>query len=607
MENRPIAILPRVPNSARKHALGSSALENRSKHNGNIHADPFRSLTGSPKLCLPPQKRAASPLKREQEQEDQENNPPSLTTQPTNKKRLAFVHETFITSPTRTEKTRDHRRPSTGGKTVSSVKSPAMHYYHRHKKQRMSPEQLQMLSRRIDPTEKMASPHQSPCKPALPILYSPSSRKAMLHHSHHHHHHHHASRSSMRHSPEITQQSPPQPSPLFKTCHAIWPNHDEQQQLKDMSHDTVKNLSELLKVRLSQAKFRVLAALEESGDHSNLYAHLKADTCENETWPIELKRPPIKLPTKRAHSPLITVGNGRNMFTRPKHHRRRKYNKRRILTPASDSSPTTMKRTGPVLRKQRMSTTTMSPTRLDDGSTVYLCEPCNKRYKNRNGLAYHIKRCKFAEEETVYCSHCSASNDEGGTMVQCDDCLGWLHLSCLGLQETDLDETYTCARCNTPVDEEDTTKYKDEDVEEGEDEQATVPDDTSFIKMQDAEIDADTLAASTAAAAAAVAATAGTTVVAPDVGEFWNNFQQTWALDETPNLESSPFHGWPNASDLSLPSLLLSDNGNQTLGGSGVFEDDLGAITPTTSAAASPVNQDAWFEFANFEDDFHCQ
>lgn len=128
----------------------------------------------------------------------------------------------------------------------------------------------------------------------------------------------------------------------------------------------VKNLSELLKVRLSQAKFRVLAALEESGDHSNLYAHLKADTCENETWPIELERPPIKLPTKRAHSPLITVGNGRNMFTRPKH-RRRKYSKRRTLTPTSASS-LSMKRPGPVLKKQRLTSTTMSPTRLDDGN-----------------------------------------------------------------------------------------------------------------------------------------------------------------------------------------------------------------------------------------------
>lgn len=31
------------------------------------------------------------------------------------------------------------------------------------------------------------------------------------------------------------------------------------------------------------------------------------------------------------------------------------------------------------------------------GKRFFLCEPCNKQYKNKNGLMYHLQRCKKRE------------------------------------------------------------------------------------------------------------------------------------------------------------------------------------------------------------------
>lgn len=43
-------------------------------------------------------------------------------------------------------------------------------------------------------------------------------------------------------------------------------------------------------------------------------------------------------------------------------------------------------------------------------------------------------------------------------MVQCDDCLNWLHLECLDLDEKALEETFRCPRCFIKIDCEDDTK-----------------------------------------------------------------------------------------------------------------------------------------------------
>ena len=179
------------------------------------------------------------------------------------------------------------------------------------RRKRMSPEQLRLMSRRIDPKQPLPSPHTSPSKPALPVLYSPSPRK----------------RSRMQQKqpkcpiPSATPFSSHTPKPqLFQTCFDIWPGAPS---LGDLNHDNVKCLSELLKVRLSQAKFRLIAALEanDNGRNDPLYAQLKTES--DDSWPFTMMmRQKITLSHKRHQSTLpVTVGNGKNLTFQPRQRR----------------------------------------------------------------------------------------------------------------------------------------------------------------------------------------------------------------------------------------------------------------------------------------------
>ncbi|KAG1454196.1 hypothetical protein G6F46_005343 [Rhizopus delemar] len=50
------------------------------------------------------------------------------------------------------------------------------------------------------------------------------------------------------------------------------------------------------------------------------------------------------------------------------------------------------------------------------------------------------------KEDVIQCI-CSTPQDEFGAMVQCDDCLSWLHVECLNLNEEALEESYRCPPC----------------------------------------------------------------------------------------------------------------------------------------------------------------
>ncbi|CAO3624732.1 unnamed protein product [Mucor hiemalis] len=50
------------------------------------------------------------------------------------------------------------------------------------------------------------------------------------------------------------------------------------------------------------------------------------------------------------------------------------------------------------------------------------------------------------KKESIDCI-CNVAHEEFGTMVQCDDCLSWLHLDCLELNEKALQETFRCPSC----------------------------------------------------------------------------------------------------------------------------------------------------------------
>ncbi|KAI8378499.1 hypothetical protein BD560DRAFT_487952 [Blakeslea trispora] len=219
---------------------------------------------------------------------------------------------------------------------------------------------------------------------------------------------------------------------LYQTCTGIWP----EQHTNDSSHHYIKSLSELVKIRLSQAKFKLLAQLDK--DHA-LYACL----AETLTTPASslyhcTDKHRMHLIGKQNKSTLSVVGSSKNLFARNK----RRLSSTTVYTDAifvdSPHSVTPMEEDGLIAspfrqtdhseyhtshttkttkdRKKRTPKTNTKPRRvttpkrrsaaadvapvtLSDGSSVYVCEPCHKKYKNRNGLAYHLERCKNRSEK----------------------------------------------------------------------------------------------------------------------------------------------------------------------------------------------------------------
>ncbi|GAN07555.1 hypothetical protein MAM1_0166d07055 [Mucor ambiguus] len=95
------------------------------------------------------------------------------------KQPIKVIPQTFTTN-VRNEKTeRTIQRPTMGGKTIGAIHHlPANTAMNHHN--RMSSEELKLLSRRIDPHEPLASPHASPRKPPLPNIQQRISKKRLL-------------------------------------------------------------------------------------------------------------------------------------------------------------------------------------------------------------------------------------------------------------------------------------------------------------------------------------------------------------------------------------------------------------------------------------------
>ncbi|KAG0774687.1 hypothetical protein G6F57_005866 [Rhizopus arrhizus] len=91
----------------------------------------------------------------------------------------------------------------------------------------------------------------------------------------------------------------------------------------------------------------------------------------------------------------------------------------------------------------------------------FICEPCNKHYKTRNGLAYHHERCKYRKTEVKVIIQCTCSNNSTeGTMIECTQCRTWLHMKCV--QETvkqQQEDSFVCPRCLPPPPEEDSFDF----------------------------------------------------------------------------------------------------------------------------------------------------
>ncbi|CAG8454005.1 12715_t:CDS:2 [Ambispora leptoticha] len=97
------------------------------------------------------------------------------------------------------------------------------------------------------------------------------------------------------------------------------------------------------------------------------------------------------------------------------------------------------------------------------GDRCFLCPGCGNAYKAQSNLSFHKSRCemikhcsdkftrkRLTRDDMVDCF--CGTDDDGGNMVQCDHCRGWLHLECLGLGGEDLDDEYYCPRCVSSYD-----------------------------------------------------------------------------------------------------------------------------------------------------------
>ncbi|KAI8369953.1 hypothetical protein BD560DRAFT_397182 [Blakeslea trispora] len=78
------------------------------------------------------------------------------------------------------------------------------------------------------------------------------------------------------------------------------------------------------------------------------------------------------------------------------------------------------------------------------------CTPCQKIYKTRAGLSYHLNKCQHRKKQNssviVQCV-CSNPSKSDGTMIECVQCHTWLHTRCMGgvAQEN----KFCCPRCDT--------------------------------------------------------------------------------------------------------------------------------------------------------------
>ncbi|KAG2235528.1 hypothetical protein INT48_003091 [Thamnidium elegans] len=450
---------------------------------------------------------------------------------------------------------------------------------------------------------------------------------------------------------------------LYQTCVGLWP---ENKTLEEYSYDNIKSLSNLLKVRLCQAKFKMMAKLD--GDNE-LFTFL----ADEYVTPKHKLPCVIKLNQRKQHkSSLSVVGNGKNLFSRndpsldpsksvpaisentstititsteTKRKRRRK---------KSHNTPNPVKVTR--RSKKRSAAADIPPVTLSDGSTVYVCEPCHKKYKNRNGLSYHLQRCKYRtkeekegsglQEESIISCICTKNTDEHGTMVQCDKCQIWLHSECVGLTEDALDDAFHCASCKEKISTDllqsliDTAPAEDsmssqdqinkhlhelfcqtppDDGEEGDDDEEDVfgmalDDNSEALHVWDDFSFSSTL-------------------------EKSNN--EPWNLMEDDYENDNPSSSW-TMNDMALfsqpPSLLFSDPMSSTLDdvttpvhppsestpkhdsttplplsettpnsiceASSVYD----ATTPTVNPHTPVHTADGlWFQFANFDDDYQCE
>jgi hypothetical protein len=115
-------------------------------------------------------------------------------------------------------------------------------------------------------------------------------------------------RKKSRHGSSKTRNnSKDQPTPsLNRTCSQLWPDPSNIS-MGDLSYENIKSLKNLLKVRLSQAKFRMMAKLDQDNE---------VFTFLSEEYIPPKPRKPIAITGKQSKSTMAVVGNNKNLFAR---------------------------------------------------------------------------------------------------------------------------------------------------------------------------------------------------------------------------------------------------------------------------------------------------
>ncbi|CAO3649023.1 unnamed protein product [Mucor hiemalis] len=139
--------------------------------------------------------------------------------------------------------------------------------------------------------------------------------------------------------------------------------------------------------------------------------------------------------------------------------------KRRRSMIATPTTTTTTTTTTTITTPTTPTTTTITPTNNNNNSPPakiqkttnndqFVCEPCNKKYKTRNGYQYHAERCKYLLFESTIantviqciCDEPAASDQHNMTLIECTQCNTWLHLKCVGSPVVD-ESRFCCPRC----------------------------------------------------------------------------------------------------------------------------------------------------------------
>ncbi|KAK9765850.1 SET domain-containing protein 3 [Basidiobolus ranarum] len=76
--------------------------------------------------------------------------------------------------------------------------------------------------------------------------------------------------------------------------------------------------------------------------------------------------------------------------------------------------------------------------------TPFLYSDCKKTYKTSKDSKNH--RCSGKTNNIVDCI-CDHDYSDTGTMILCDLCQNWLHISCVKISENNLPDKYVCPRC----------------------------------------------------------------------------------------------------------------------------------------------------------------